>query len=442
MRTPARRRDITGDTFRALWLGQTVSSVGTQVSMVALPLIAVLGLHASPLELGILAALETIPYLVLSLPAGVIVDRMDRRVAMIACDLGRAVALVVPAIALALGAASMGLLYVVAVAVGSMSVFFTVAYTSYLAVILPADQLVAGNQRLELSDSGARIVGASIGGTLVALVGGAVAILIDAASYVVSAIALIGFGRAVDARRPTSTGAGLLGGIGDGLRRVAGDRVLRDLAGSTAIFNLGSGMILGVIVLFATHDVGLDAAGFGFVYGLGNVGFLLGALAVGALTRRFGVGRSLLGSAYLSAAAMALIAVAGAGSGILLLLAGRLIGAVATPIYNVNVLSLRQARVDDTIMGRVNGTFEFIEWGVLPLGSLLGGATAAALGLRAALEAAALCGILSAIWLSVSPARRLTTVSEFQADSGAVPAGVADESGREPDPPLVPPLVA
>jgi hypothetical protein len=139
---------------------------------------------------------------------------------------------------------------------------------------------------------------------------------------------------------------------------------------------------------------------------------------------------------------MALIAVAGAGPGILLLLAGRLIGAVAAPIYNVNVLSLRQARVEDTIMGRVNGTFEFIEWGVLPLGSLLGGAIAATLGLRAALDAAALCGILSAIWLSVSPARRLTTVSEFEADSSAVPPGVANEGGREPDPPLVPPLAA
>jgi MFS family permease len=442
MTTPARRRGITGDAFRALWIGQTVSAVGTQVSMVALPLIAVLGLHAGPLELGILAALETIPYLVLSLPAGVIVDRMNRRATMIACDLGRAVALFVTAIALALGAASMGLLYLVALAVGSMSVFFTVAYTSYLAVILPADRLVAGNQRMELSDSGARIVGASIGGALVAIVGGAVAILIDAASYVVSAIALIGSGRPIDAGRPTSTGKGLLGGIGDGLRRVAGDRVLRDLAGSTAVFNLGSGMILGVLVLFATHDVGLNAAGFGFVYGLGNVGFLLGAMAVGFLSRRFGVGRSLVGSAYLAAAAMALIAIAGPGPGILLLLAGRLIGAVAMPISNVNVLSLRQARVDDTIMGRVNGTFEFIEWGVLPVGSLLGGAIAAALGPRAALEAAALCGILSAIWLSVSPARQLTTLSGVRAEGGAVPADFAKESVGDPDPPFVPPLVA
>lgn len=436
MRTPSRPFRATGDPFPVLWLGQTVSAVGTQVSMVALPLIAVLALHVGPLDLGVLAALETIPYLVLSLPAGVIVDRLDRRTTMIACDVGRALALVVAAIALALGTASIGLLYIVALAVGSLSVFFTVAYTSYLAVILPSDRLVAGNQRLELSDSGARIAGPSIGGTLLQLAGGAVAIFIDAASYIVSAIALVRSPRAVDAGRPAAAHVGLVRGIGDGLRRVAGDRVLRDLAGSTAVFNLGSGMILAVIVLFATSDLGLDAAQFGLVFGVGNVGFMLGAIAVGASTRRLGVGRSLLASSYLSAVAMVLIAAAGPGAGILLLLAGRFVGAVATPVYNVNVLSLRQGRVDLAIIGRVNGTFEFIEWGVLPIGSLLGGAIAAALGPRATLDAAAVCALLSAAWLSVSPARRLTTLAQARAD------GIAGGSLGEPDPPLMPPLVA
>jgi MFS family permease len=404
--------------------------------MVALPLIAVLALHVGPLELGILAALETVPYLVLSLPAGVIVDRIDHRATMIACDLGRAVALGVAAIALALGSASIELLYLVAVVVGSLSVFFTVACSSYLAVILPADRLVAGNQRLELSDSGARIAGPTIGGTLVEFAGGAAAVVLDAASYLISAIALFGSPRRGRPARPASPRIGLLGGIVVGLRRVAGDRVLRDLAGSTAIFNLGSGMVLAVIVLFATHDVGLDAAGFGLVYGIGNVGFVLGAMLVGALTSRIGVGRSLLGTAYLSALAMVLIAVAGPGPGVLLLVAGRFVGAVATPVFNVNVLSLRQARVDDAIMGRVNGTFQFVEWGILPIGSLLGGAIAEVLGPRAALDAAAICGILSAVWLTFSPAQRLTTLAEARKD------GVPVSGLGEPDPPLMPPLVA
>jgi MFS family permease len=436
MNIPTRRPGVAADAFRPLWVGQTVSALGTHVSMLALPLIAVLALHDGPLELGILAALETVPYLVLSLPAGVIVDRIDHRATMIACDLGRAVALGVAAIALAVGSASIELLYVVAVVVGSLSVFFTVACSSYLAVILPADRLVAGNQRLELSDSGARIAGPTIGGTLVQFAGGAAAVLLDAGAYLLSAIALFGSPRRGRPARPASRRIGLLGGIVVGLRRVAGDRVLRDLAGSTAVFNLGSGMVLAVIVLFATHDVGLDAAGFGLVYGIGNVGFLLGAMLVGALTSRIGVGRSLLGTAYLSALAMVLIAVAGPGPGMLLLLAGRFVGAVATPVYNVNVLSLRQARVHDAIMGRVNGTFQFVEWGILPLGSLLGGAIAEILGPRAALDAAAVCGILSAVWLSFSPAHRLTTLAEARVD------GVPDGSFGEPDPPLMPPLVA
>jgi MFS family permease len=438
MKLPTRRGTAAADAFRPLWLGQTVSSLGTHVSMVALPLIAVLALHVGPLELGILAALETIPYLVLSLPAGVIVDRFDHRATMIACDIGRAVALGVAAIALALGSASIGLLYVVAIVVGSLSVFFTVACSSYLAVILPADRLVAGNQRLELSDSGARIAGPSIGGALVEFAGGAVAVVLDAASYVVSAIALMSSPRRVRPRQPASKRIGLLDGIVVGLRRVAGDRILRDLAGSTAVFNLGSGMVLAVIVLFATRDVGLDAAGFGLVYGIGNVGFVLGAIVVGASTSRFGVGRSLLATAYLSAVAMVLIAVAGPGPGMILLLAGRFVGAVATPVYNVNVLSLRQARVDDEIMGRVNGTFQFVEWGILPIGSLLGGAIAEVFGARAALDAAAVCGILSAVWLTFSPAQRLTSLADARAD---VPAE-GSRGEREPDPPHLPPLVA
>ena len=135
---------------------------------------------------------------------------------------------------------------------------------------------------------------------------------------------------------------------------------------------------------------------------------------------------------------MVLIAVAGPGPGMILLLTGRFVGAVATPVYNVNVLSLRQARVDDEIMGRVNGTFQFVEWGILPIGSLLGGAIAEVFGARAALDAAAVCGILSAVWLTFSPAQRLTTLVGARTDRPAE----GSRGEREPDPPHLPPLVA
>jgi MFS family permease len=433
---PTRPTGVAGRAFRALWLGQTVSALGTQVSLVALPLVAVLVLHVSPLELGVLAALETLPYLVLALPAGVFIDRADRRWTMIACDLGRAVVLLGTALAIATGIVSIGLLCVVALVVGSLSVFFSVAYSTYVPSILEADQLVAGNQRLELSDSAAQVVGPSLGGTVLQVAGGAATAGLDGVSYLVSAIAVAAARPPRDARpvrRPERIA--MFAGIGEGLRRVANDRVLRDLAGSTGLFNLGSGMLLAVVVLFATTEVGLDAAGFGLVYGLGNVGFILGALAVGALTERVGIGRAFAWSTYLGAIAMLLIAIAGGAAGALLLLAGRFVGAVAAPLFNVNALSLRQYRVSNEIMGRVNATFLFIDWGPLPIGSLLGGVLAGAFGPRAALIAAAGCGVAGALWVRLSPASRLTTLTEPT-------AGPAGEHGSSPDgrderPPLV-----
>lgn len=427
--------------FEALWVGQTVSALGTQVSMVALPLIAVLVLHAGPFELGILAALETVPYLVLSLPAGVFVDRTDRRRMMIACDVARAAMLIGTGVAIVTGYLSMSLLCVVALVVGSLSVFFSVAYTSYVATLLAADNLVAGNQRLELSESAAQVIGPTIGGTILQVLGGAAAVLLDGLSYLVSAVAIVASRPtgAVDRATPRRQ-IGLFDGIGEGLRRVVDDRILRDLAGSTAVLNLGSGMILAVVVLFATTEIGLDAAGFGLVYGLGNVGFLLGAMSVGVLTARLGVGRTFAWSTFATAGAMVLIALAGSATGAVLLLAGRFIGAAATPLFNINALSLRQARVSHAIMGRVNATFLFIDWGPLPLGSLIGGTLATALGPRAALVAAATCGIMGAIWIGTSPAARLRSLAEAALNdpSDDEPAErPVDDRGPALDPPLV-----
>ncbi len=322
-----------------------------------------------------------------------------------------------------------------------MSVFFSVAYTSYVATLLAADSLVAGNQRLELSESAAQVIGPTIGGTILQVLGGAAAVLLDGLSYLVSAVAIMASRPTGALDRATSRRQiGLFDGIGEGLRRVVDDRILRDLAGSTAVLNLGSGMILAVVVLFATTEVGLDAAGFGLVYGLGNVGFLLGALSVGVLTARLGIGRTFAWSTFATAGAMVLIALAGSATGAFLLLAGRFIGAAATPLFNINALSLRQARVSHAIMGRVNATFLFIDWGPLPVGSLIGGTLATALGPRAALVAAATCGIIGAIWIGTSPAARLRSLAEAALNdpSDDEPAErPVDDRGPALDPPLV-----
>ena len=303
---------------------------------------------------------------------------------------------------------------------------------------------------------GAQVIGPSIGGAILQLAGGAAAATLDGVSYVISGFAILVSRPALAPERRVERGGlsrtgrtgrvGMFDEIGEGLRRVAGDRILRDLAGSTGVFNLGSGMLLAVVVLFATRDIGLDAAGFGLIYGLGNVGFIIGALSVGVLTKRAGIGRTFAWSTYTTALAMILIALAGGPSGALLLLAGRFIGAAATPLFNVNALSLRQARSSDAIMGRVNATFLFIDWGPLPVGSLLGGGLATAFGPRAALIAAAGCGVVSAIWIRWSPASRLTSLSELAADShgqeGQAAADLVRTDGDEQRPALDPPMVA
>lgn len=404
--TEARRRR--GDrAFRALWLGQSVSLLGSHVSLIVLPLIAAVVLGASAFEVGLLAALETLPYLVASLPAGLLADRAERRLLLVAADVGRAVVLLLIPAAFISGHLSMPTLYVVAVVNGTLSVIFDVAYQSYLPQIVPKDELVTRNQRLELSGAAAQVLGPSMAGYLLAVLGGAVAVLIDALSYLVSAAAVLSSPRF---RRPMARPfdpGGLSERLLSGMRLVSGDRILRDLALSTATFNLASSSIFAVLVVFATRDVGVHPAAFGLIFGLGNAGFVLGALLVGRLSRRLGVGRTLIVGSWLGAMATILLPFAIGPLAIVALFAGRFIGAAGASIFNVNAYSVRQERVPDEILGRVNATFRLLDWGTLPIGALLGGTIGTLLGLRYALVVAAILGACSLLFLARSPVRFL-----------------------------------
>ncbi len=289
--------------FRLLWFGQTVSQFGSQMTLVAMPLVAALVLHAGPLEMGTLLALETIPFLILALPAGALIDRLDRRRILIATDLGRAAAMGLLPLAAAIGALSMPLLYVATLAIGCLTVFFDIAYQSYLPLIVPREQLVDGNRRLEISSSASQVAGPGAAGTLISIAGASGALLLDAASYLVSALALLRAPARVDiddARHDLEqVDAGLLGG----LRVLLGDPALRDLAVSTAIFNMASAMIAAVFVLFAIRDAGMDALGVGLLFGSANVGFVLGAIASEPLSRRWGIGPTIFRAALLGTVA-------------------------------------------------------------------------------------------------------------------------------------------
>jgi MFS family permease len=417
--------------FARLWFGQTVSQLGSQVSLVAIPLLAVLSLHATPLEMGILTAAETLPYLLVALPAGVLVDRVDRRRLMIGCDLARVASLVsIPLLAMT-GHLTIPVLAMIAFATGCLSVGFDVAAATYVPEIVPPDALVAANQRLELATSGAQVVGPGFGGLLYNFVGGAAAVVVDALSYAVSAISLL--------RIPRRPGGGIAphhaseaavsprtafrSQLLDGPRIVMGDRVLRDLAVSTAAFNLASSMILATFAVFVTRDLGIGAAGFGLIFAVGNVGFVIGAL-ISARVASQGLGRALTIGAIGSTLATVIIPVAVGPLAAVVLVAGRFVGALSTPIFNVTLVTLVQSRTDPRSLGRVNGTFRLVDWSLVPVGALLGGFLAEQIGIRATLIVASAIAVAQLALVFASPSRLIRDVTD--APGTRVPAGPRD----------------
>lgn len=417
---PANRR------FRWLWWSQTVSLFGSQVSLVAIPLLAAITLHADAFQMGLLVAVETGVYLLISVPAGVTVDRVDRHRLLLATNLARgAVLLTVP-----LGAVqhwlTLPFLFLVSAGIGLFSAIFDIAYQSYLPELLASNELIDGNQRVELSESAARTLGPGFAGALIAVCGGAVAVTVDALSYLVASGLLLGARKHADVPVATRDGDAApptaaqpapneklaaerpldRGGMSAGFKIVLSDRALRDTAVSTAIFNLASSAILAVFILFAARDLGLNPTAIGAVLGLGNIGFVVGALTVGFVTNRLGIGWTLTVAGLLGALGTVLLPFATGAMAVIFLCAGRFAGAVAIPWFNVNARALRQGRAPLATLGRVNSVFRLIDWGTLPLGALIGGWLGTAFSLHTTLAFGAVLGIASAAWLVASPIRR------------------------------------
>lgn len=395
--------------FRKLWLGQTISQFGSQITMLALPLIAATLLGASPIDMGFLAAAEMAPFLLVGLPAGVWVDRLPRRPILIVGDLGRALALVTVPAAHLLDLLTMTHLYLVAFLTGVLTVFFDVAYMSYLPSLVGRERLVEGNSKMESTRAAAQIAGPGLGGTLVQTLGAPLAILCDAVSFLISAV----FCAAIQAREDTTTrGAsatsnGLLAEVREGLQFVLGHPLLRPIAACTAISNLCSSALWALYILFAVTELGLDASQLGFIFGLGNLGILAGALAAGRIAKWIGVGPAIIGSALVGALGMLLVPLTTPDTAVLLLTAaGGIIGA-SISVFNINQVSLRQTICPARLQGRMNATMRFLVWGTMPLGSLLGGALGESLGLRGALSVAAAGGMLAFLPALLSPVRAL-----------------------------------
>ncbi len=400
--------------FLKLWGSETISLFGTQVTGLALPLTAVLVLDASPIEMGVLGALQFAPFFLVGLPAGVWVDRLRRRPILVGANLGRAVLLGLIPLAALLDTLSMGLLYAASFLVGVLTVFFDVAYQSYLPSLVGREHLVEGNSKLEVSASVAQVAGPAVGGGLVQLLTAPLALLADGASYLVSAF-LLGTIRAGE-KEPSRDGErNLRREIVEGLRVVFDSRILRSIAGCTGTFNLFSALADAVFLLYITNSLRIEPALLGLMFGVGSLGALLGALLPARAARRFGLGPTILGSATLIGVGTLLVPLASGPLPVVvsLLVSAQFITGLANTVYNINQVSLRQAITPDRLLGRMNASMRFLVWGTIPLGSLLGGVLGEALGLRPTLFVGAFGGLLASLWIFFSPVRTMCEPPEL-----------------------------
>jgi predicted MFS family arabinose efflux permease len=396
--------------FVKLWTGQTISRFGSEISSLAIPLAAALVLNASPAQMGLLGAFEFAPFLLLSLFAGVWVDRMERRPILIAADVGRAILLGSIPIAGLLGVLRIEQLYVVGLLSGVLTVFFDVAYQSYLPVLVSREHLVEGNSKLEVSRSVAQIAGPGVAGALVQLVSAPMAVAVDALSFVASVVSLlfIHTPEPPPVRQSGQSGS-MWSELREGLAVVLQSPLLRSIAGCTATSNLFSNALMAVYVLYLTRNLGLQPAILGLILAVAGPGALLGAVIASWSARQFGLGTTILGSIAIGEASNLLVPLASGPTAVVIgmLMVAAFVSGAASPVYNINQVSLRQAITPDRLLGRMNASMRFIVWGTIPLGALLGGALGQAFGVWPTIAAMAVCGLSAPIWVLFSPVRQL-----------------------------------
>jgi MFS family permease len=396
--------------FLKLWGAQTVSTVGTQVTFIALPLTAILVLDASAFEVAALTAMDSLPFLLFALPAGVWIDRLRRRPLMVIADFGRAAALFSIPVAYALDALSLGQLFVVGFSVGTLGVMFDLSYLSYLPSLVGREQVAAGNARLEATRAAAQAAGPGIGGALVGLFGAPVAIITDAISYLVSG----GLLAAIRQREPEPEAERrhALTELREGIRYVFRQPFLRALTLAIGGSNLFTFMVIALFMVYGVRELGLSAQLLGLIFTVANVAGLVGAVVNNRIVRRVGLGPTIVGSALLSSLAWLTIPLAPASNPIPIVIVGALTGPFFGTMFNLNQLSLRQAITPERLMGRMNSVVRFMYWGTMPVGSFAGGALATVIGIRSTLFVGIAGGTLAFVPLLFSSLARLRAIPD------------------------------
>jgi MFS family permease len=400
--------------FMRLWTGQTISGFGSLIGATAVGFMAILLLHATPFQLGVLAAVRLAPGFLTGLIAGAWADRLRRRPILICVDIGRGLLLATIPLAAILRRLQIEQLYIVTFFVGILSTFFDVAYESYLPSLIGRDQLIEGNGKLSASASVAEFSGLAVAGWLVQLFTAPVTILIDAVSFGVSAIS-IWLIRAPEETPVPATQPSVRREIIAGLRFVLDEPMLRVTAACTLSKELFGGMYGALVVLYMVRDLGFAAGILGTIWALGGVSSFIGAVSAGSTTRRFGIGPTMIAALILYSIALLLIPLARGATLVaaLLLIGQQTLGDGAATLYQINQVSLRQAITPEVLLGRVNASVEILRLGAALVGSLLGGLMGNTIGVRKTIVAGALGSLLSTLWLVASPIRALRTAPAF-----------------------------
>lgn len=407
---PSRRGELwRRPDFLKLWAAATVSGFGSHVTLLALPLTAVLTLDATPFQMGLLTAIGSLPYLLIGLFAGVWVDRRRRRPLMIAADVGRALLLLSVPIAAFTGYLRIEGLYVVALLVGALSVLEEVAASSFLPSLVGREQLVAGNAKLQASQSVAQAAGPGLAGVLVGVLTAPLAIAFDAFSFLASAVLLRRI-RTPEASPPSrADGHNVWAEIGEGLRAVVRQPVLRPLTGCGMMSSLFGYVFLSVYVLYMARDLDLAPPLIGLILSLGGVGAFVGALLAEPVARRIGVGPAIIGAQFLFGVLGLFVpfAVVVRPIAVPMIAAAEFLQWLAYVTYLVSAVSLRQALAPDHLRGRINATSKFLIAGSVPLGGLLGGVLGEVIGLGPTLVVGVFGMMLGVVWVFFSPLRAL-----------------------------------
>jgi predicted MFS family arabinose efflux permease len=402
--------------FHKLWIGQSISAIGSSVTLLALPLTAALYLDATPEQMGLLTAAGWLPYLLFALFIGVWVDRLPRKPILVLTDIARAGILATIPLAAYLGVLSITHVLVVAFVAGAMTVLFRNAYGPFIPALVGREALVEANSRLAISESTARVVGPSLGGILVQTLPAPFAILVDALSFLVSALAVLSV-RVTETTPARAERRSMFTEIAEGFRFMFGFSFVRAVVIIGLLFNVSITLGEAVYILYATRGLGLDGAMLGGVYTISGLASVTGATLVQRTTKRFGIGPSMTVAILLLTVAGLLVLAAGGPpivAAAFLATRGAMTGFAAS-VFNVTSNAAYQAAVPSRMFGRVGGAGQVLSVGMIPISAVIGGYLGEHIGLWNTLAVSVAGQFLSLIYVATSPLRAIRTTDDVVA---------------------------